>query len=323
MSVVSVRWQTHLSRTGDSSDATATAEEYFIVICSADTDSTQVWGAVDPTSGLIAPTYGSLHPTQGTLYCNGTQYTPAEQNTRRIFQVRANYTDDFDQDPLTEPAAIEWDFAEDGDQPYFLDFTSPATPSNYLSSTAQPPTSSSGPKMVTNSAGEQFSDFLTRNGGSITATYSVNVEPSSAASIAQTLVAYTYPVPSINSGGFTFDGLSIGTGQALIKGGTIGAVQRTKIEGEWVYYRNVKYSLAYKQNWDDSIDDRGYNEQWGSDPSGNTTLKEIVKGLPPVKPDRPWPLDGSGAAKPNITDPPSKLTFKPYPQQSFGVFDFE
>jgi hypothetical protein len=300
MAVKNVQWQTHLSRSGNQNDGTGFAEEFFVIECDADADTTAIQGA--SFGGIAAPIFGSTHPT-ASLYCNQTEYTPMSQNTRRVFQCRADYSDDPIVDPLTLPPAIEWDFSEDGDVPYFLDC-------------------SSTPKPVTNSAGELFQDYLTRANGAITASFSINLTPGAAASMASTLTQYTYPVTAVNSGGITFDGLTLNANQARIKGANISALTKQLVFGTYVQFRTVKFNLAFKANWQDKIDDRGFNQKWTSNADGSVTLKEIVKGVPPTKPDRPWPLDGNGNAKPNITDMPSQLTFQPYPQMSFSVFNF-
>jgi hypothetical protein len=298
MSVTSVNWQTHLSRSGNQNDGTAFAEEYFVIQCNADTNSTSIQGA--SAGGTTAPLYGSLHPVQSFLYCNSTEYTPMQQNTRQIFQCRAMYTDDPIVDPLTQPAVINWNFSDDGQQPYFLD----------CSSTPQP---------VVNSAGELFSDYLTRANGTITATYAINLTPSAAASMAQTLVNYTNPVPAANQGGFTFDGLSISDNQALIKGATISGLQKQNVLGVYVQYRTVTYSLAFKYSWQDKVDDRGFNAKVSS----GTGLQPIVmSNLTPQQLSTPWPLDGSGNAKSSPSATPASLTFQPYPKMSFSVFSF-
>ena len=311
MAVVSVKWQGHLSRSGEQPDGAATAEEYFAIVCDADTDTTAVQGAADPTTGLRAPTYGYAHPTTGALYCNTTEYTPMQQNTRRVFQCRAMYTDQFEQNPLTAPPAIAWDFSEDGETPFFID----CTPSSVTGPNGQP-----GPQPVLNTAGERFQDFLTRKGGTITATFAVNLAPSAAASMAQTLVAYLYPVPATNSTAITFDGLSVSVGQVLMLGANITDLQKTKIYGTLVQYRTVTFKLAFKNVWTYTVDDRGFNQK--ATVGSNTSLQPVPVNPAVAMSPGGWPLDGHGKAKPNITDAPAPLTFYPYPQMTYAPFNF-
>jgi hypothetical protein len=77
-------------------------------------------------------------------------------------------------------------------------------------------------------------------------------------------------------------------------------------------------ATAQIPGWYDVIDDRGLNQLVTV--SGNKVLQPITKGGTPAKPDRPWPLNGSGAAKPNATDTPYSLIFQPYNQQAFTGF---
>jgi hypothetical protein len=322
MAIKRVAWQTQMSKTGEQTDGSAGAEEYFVIESDVDTDSTQVWGTTDPVSNVSSPVRGVAHPTLDYLICVQTQYMPVDQNTRRVFQCRANYSDDFDTNPLNDPPDIQWNFSEDGQKPYFLDCTAGNGSSGSGSNTSQPSTATTGPKRVTNSAGELFEDYLTRAGGTATATFSVNVLPAAAQAMAPTIVAYAYPVTAISSDAITFDGENVAAGQTRLKGGTISGIQKQRVNGEWVYWRTIQYAVAFKSNWDDVVDDRGFNATWAANSDGSTLLKEIIKGAPPVKPDRPWPLDGMGNAKPNATDAPAQLTFKPYPQLPFSVFHF-
>ena len=58
-------------------------------------------------------------------------------------------------------------------------------------------------------------------------------------------------------------------------------------------------------------------------PDGSNKLTEIIKGVPPVKPDSPWPLYPSGHPMANVTDKPTPLlTFYPYPQLAFSGLGF-
>jgi hypothetical protein len=109
--------------------------------------------------------------------------------------------------------------------------------------------------------------------------------------------------------------VTISTGQAKLKAYTAGPVQTEN----GVAYREVQFVMEFRASWDHTIDDRGFNEK---DPAASGKLKEVVKGTPPVKPDKPWPLDGSGAAKAAATDAPAILTFRPYARLSFAGFNF-
>jgi hypothetical protein len=308
MAVTQVSWQAHLSRSGVQTTGELYAEEYFLIKCDGDTDSTTVQGAA--AGGTTAPIYGAAHPA-AAMYCNFTEYRPVQNETRRAFQCRAQYTDEVPVDPLTAPADIQWDFSEAGELPYFLD----CTPSSVTG-----PNGENGPQPVVNSAGDKFQDYLTRATGDVVGTYTVNMVPTLAGLRAGQVIPYVKPVPAMNSDSFSFDGQSITQYQARIKGVRIGGIQVALVNGSKVYYRSVGTTLAFRDDWRLKIDDRGTRFL-----NANNVLQPIG-GLSIVPNDTAntlgWPLDGDGNAKPNRTDDPAQLTFYPYPPMPFSGFGF-
>ena len=77
------------------------------------------------------------------------------------------------------------------------------------------------------------------------------------------------------------------------------------------YYAKTFVFKARKHGWKDKPLDVGYNELVGDKNLNTQKLRQIVdsSGLPLKK---PWPLNGSGAKKPNATDSPAVLEFLPY-----------
>jgi hypothetical protein len=214
-----------------------------------------------------------------------------------LFDVEVGYsTSDtglevFD-NPLSDPVGFEWDFSTSS-QTYFKDETTPTA------------------KYTLTSAGEPFDNLLEREVGEITVTVTQNIAPAGWNPI--TAASYLSPATAVNNASMTIDGASIAAGQARLSGVTCSA---TKTRAG-VSYRTRTITIKLRSSWDQTIDDRGFNE---ADPDHSGKVREITKGAPPVKVDKPWPLNGSGAAKPNATDAPAVLTFKPYPAKDFSVW---
>lgn len=293
MALLSCKEQTQLNRSvAGVSESTAT--RYFVAQYDTQVDTVTAEGA----PGINV---GDSHPTDSDRYVKTIEGRGVDESVGYWFNIQIDYSSTVDQNPLNAPPAISWDFSE-STQPYFIDYDPAGSASNADGSPGKP---------TLNSAGESFENLLERETGSIRATYKVNVpaggyDPSQAVTFNNV----------INDGGFTIDGVSIGDGQGKCRAITGGPLQNTLVNGTRVYYREKTTTIDFRMNWNDVIDDRGFNEK---DPMTMGKLRQIVKGTPPTKPDKPWPLDGSGAAKANITDTPSQLTFKPYKKMSFGA----
>ncbi len=212
--------------------------------------------------------------------------------------MQVDYSDQLttDPNPLNLPPKITWDFSE-ATEPYFLD-------------------KSSTPKPCVTSAGELFQNFLQRETGHISCTYTVN----KSSYTPQTGITYLHVV---NSDAFTIDGIGITAGQAKLSG--IPAAPWVTVNilvagvPTSVRYREVTFKLKFKANWLDVVQDRGLCE---IDPDHTGKLRQILKGTPPLPVDKPWPLDGSGAAKANATDTPATISLHPYATMAFASFGF-
>jgi len=147
--------------------------------------------------------------------------------------------------------------------------------------------------------------------GEITVTITKNIAPGDWDPI--TAATFLYPATAVNNASMTIDGVSVTTGQARITG--IKCTSTKTRAG--VSYRTRTITIKARSSWDHVVEDRGFNEL---DPDNSGKVRQITKGTPPVKVDKPWPLDGSGAAKANSTDAPATLTFKPYPAKDFSVW---
>lgn len=293
MAWIKVGEQSHLSQSEAGADE-STAVRVFVCVSDSPTDSVAAETADDGTTAI--PETAAVHPADPTRRVKSVQVQADEEAPRTVFTVRVNYSSKVEEqkkeeDPTDRPDEITWDF-EDKAQPYFKDETTPT------------------PKNVVNSAGEPFEEFLERDAGSLTATVRRNVAPGYYDPA--TAIAYK---DVVNQGGFRLDGKQIADGQAKLKAYTAGA---TKTENGFTY-REVQWVLQFRESWDDKIEDRGFNEK---DPDNPGHVKAIVTNIPPTKPDKPWPLDGSGAAKLFSDDAPEVLTFKPYKKKSFAKFKF-
>jgi hypothetical protein len=268
---------------------TRQATDYYLVIF----DSAASPIAAEVAAGI--PVYGDSHPDDSTRSFKQKRASCVDNSDRTHWTVQVDYDSAYSlfPNPLSKPREITWDYGE-GTETYFLDHTS------LYGGTSD--------KAVTTSAGETFEKLPERDRGEWTATFVKNV--ASTFSIAPEINA----MQVVNSASFTFDGNTIAAYAAKISGGGLSAVQTEN----GTQFRVLTYKLKFKSGgWLDKFEDRGFNES-----NGTGGLKPIVKGTPPTQTDKPWPLDGSGAKKPNSTDKGAELDFYPYTNMSFSGFGF-
>lgn len=298
MALVSVKedgFQARSNRT--SSEATVT--RFFIATYDTPTNG---WLAEDDvlswietnenSSGILPGDESATYPRR--LKQLQTKIRDSE-SPRMHWEVQVDYSDTItiDQNPLQLPDEISWDFGETNEA-YFID-------------------ENSTPKLVTTIAGELFQNLPTRETGTISATVKRNVSSYDPAQ------AITY-LHACNSDSFTIDGKVVNINQAKMSSISCGGWQFAKVNGVQIAYRQETFHLKFKEDWDDHIDDRGFNEK---DTANAGKLKPILKGTPAgTKVDKPWPLNGSGAAKTNSTDTPYSLDFRPYKQLAYSIFSF-
>lgn len=210
-----------------------------------------------------------------------------------LFDVEVEYSTSeggsIEASPLDVPTDYEWDFSASS-QPYFKDETSGT------------------PQLTTSSAGEPFENLLEREVGEIVVTITKNITPASWDPIAA--AQYMRPATAVNSDAITIDGVSVAIGQARFAGAKATATKTAN----GVSYRTLTVTIKLAESWDHVVDDRGFFEV---DPDEAGKLIEI-KSNDGERLERPWPLDGSGAAKANADDAPAELTFVPYPRRAFA-----
>ncbi|HEV7299261.1 MAG TPA: hypothetical protein VGN72_07845 [Tepidisphaeraceae bacterium] len=295
MAWIKVKEQGQLAESQQTTDE-KTAKRVFVAV--SDVNTTSVAAETASFGGVTVPVLGAGHPDDGNRKVKSVSASP-DAESRKVFTVEVEYSDKLslvalDPNPLDRPAEVSWDF-DDATVPYFTD-------------------RSETPKPVVNSAKERFESYLERETGSITATVTKNIPAAGAGSYsAATALSLK---DTLNGGTITVDGVSISAGQAKLKCWTVGPVQSETVNGVVVNYRQSKILYQFRETWDHVVEDRGYNEKDGT----TGKVKPILKGdKPPTPVDTPWPLDGAGAKKANISDEPEPLTFKPYASAAHGT----
>lgn len=246
-------------------------------------------------------------PAEGSEYKTGdpriaTTISVKPRKSGLIFDVDVDYEtteNELGDNPLTIPVDYDWDFSASS-QPYLKDCTTPNA------------------KMATTSAGELFQNLLERETGVIVVTVTDNI--AAVAWNTQAPLAAQYmsdPSTAVNNAAMTIDGISFSENQVRFGGARCSGIRTSN----GIDYRTRVIVLKLRQHWNDVVEDRGFHE--GAtfvSPGVPKDIKEIVKGTPPTKPEHPWPLDGSGTAKANVSDAPAQITLKPYPPRDMVVW---
>ncbi|MCE9553418.1 MAG: hypothetical protein K8T91_08595 [Planctomycetes bacterium] len=288
MAITSVKLVGQSSTSKRESGGARTAEETYLV--KADAALSTVAAETASAGGVSIPAIGAGH---------------TDDPERKVTNVSAEHKDGH---PMICEVKVEYSTAEanaDGsdkqenplDRPPDIDWGGSDVTESYFRDTADNP--------VVTSAGEPFENFLERERGERILTVTRN----EAALDINLLEDYKH---AVNSDQFVIDGVPIPAGMA--KMGT--ATAKRSRENETDYYAITYPIKLNKAGWKHKVDDRGFNEKDGD------TLKEIVKGTPPVKVDKPWPLNGSGGACATADALPYVLTFEPYFEKPFSVFAF-
>jgi len=261
-----------------------------------------------PAAAILAagiPTPGSVFiDTAGNLaYLSGKDADPRASSTLH-FEVNCEFTTldpaAPDDNPLHQQPGWAFSYTE-GTENYFTD-KSPAGTTNAAGQV--------GPFVVVNSAGDTFEQFKTRERGELQITLTRNEATNDAVGND----AYSH---TINTQVVSLDGNEFAVG--TLKLSPIAATKQTKTLRTGItvtYYAKTYVLKARHEGWHDMPLDVGFNELTGSTVDNTQSVQPIVDdvGLPVTK---PWPLDGLGNAKPNITDAPAVLDFQPYSPAEF------
>jgi hypothetical protein len=302
MAVTSVKKQSAKS-TSKRGQGGKTASDVYLVTCDvAPTSPVVIETATDGVTAI--PAVGNEHDDDAARLV--TTITPAAlDGTRLTWLVTVEYSSsettlvDPGTSPLDEDPTTKWDFSA-ASKPYFIDATGVYS---------------------LNTAGEPFENLLERETGELVVTFSKNIAPATWASLAPDAVTYMSGLgedpdddaTAVNADAFVIDGIGIGEGQARFAGISCGEIQRRN----GIAYRTLQITLKLRKSWNDRIDSRGFNELSAG------SLKEIVKGTPPVKVDKSWPLDVAGAALGSPDAAPALVILVPYPSLSFSIWGFE
>lgn len=253
--------------------------------------------------GTGIPEYGSVHPTNGIIRVTSID-AELSGDSLRHYKVTVEYTQkeqaDKPDNPLDRSPEIAWSYAE-ATEPYFLDRT---------------PESEKGPKPVTNSAGEPFDQYLERECGTLTITIMRNELTYDAAAIDQ----YSH---TVNSKSVRIDNTIYDPGTLKLSPVTATKQRETYTDAQGnpvtvTYYKKTYVLKASRAGWNHKVLDVGVNERVEVDDPDHEGTKLVM--LRPImdrpqsthQTTKPWPLDGQGQKKPNISDKPEELTFRPY-----------
>jgi hypothetical protein len=133
---------------------------------------------------------------------------------------------------------------------------------------------------------------------------------------------------TVNDGAVVIDGVTYAAGTCKLS--PITATKQTEkinVNGTQVtvvYYRRTMTIKARHEGWDHLVQDVGVNEKTTVTSTNGPVvqIKPILNSIG-VQVKKPWPLDGNGKAKPNVTDTPETLTFKPYTRMSWSGLTFD
>lgn len=224
--------------------------------------------------------------------------TPASLGTVLDYIVTCDYEvpeRSFEPDPLDRPDEISGDFTTEL-RPFFQDLTSPT------------------PKQVLASTGEPFDDLPQRYAGIFRFRVTGNRPTTTDVALWASYLGPT--AASYNNSSVTIKGITFAAKSLLLLGAKFSEAKENHYE-----YQRWEWDLGVNVDTSDGweilkIDDRGYTFYDAG------YYKPIVVGEPPEKTPTSWPLDGSGGKKPNASDAPASLEFKPYYPRSFSVFSF-
>ena len=298
MAVISVN-EKHDRRRSSYRDGRKVHVRVFLVTTDDINDGTAVAMSADDGTTRV-PHYGQSYPGEPGMTVASIEADPW-QGSGTHFEVVVEYTSgEFigpPGNPLDRPPEITWGNTE-ATAPYFIDRSNP-------------------PKPVVNSAGDPFDQFLEREEGEMVITITINEETHDAAD------ADTYS-HTINPGPVLIDATTFAA-----KTLKLSPIQATKVTERveengavqtFTYYRRTYTLKARRQGWDDKPLDVGTNEKVG-DLANGFKLRPIVDGTNlPVK--RPYPLNGEGRRKPNPTDTPAELEFRPYELKDWAGLKF-
>lgn len=286
MAIVSVK-ELHQKRRSSVKDGKTSHTRAFIVITDDIADGT--------AAAILAPAvprYGHAHPIDTACTVTSVDADPVNDSSNH-FEVVCEYAAGDSgfvvvDNPLNRPPEVSWN-SNETTTAYFLDNSNP-------------------PKLVVNSAGEPFDNYLERETGEL----GIQITMNEATFDASAADAFSH---TINDGPVIIDKTTFAEGTLKLS-----PIQATKVkervETDGVvmvvtYYKKTYTLKARRDGWKDKPIDTGLNERVGNLAAG-FKLKPIVDVTnAPVK--KPWPLNGTGRKQSgDTTVPPVTLEFEPY-----------
>jgi hypothetical protein len=289
MGVVSVK-PLHLRQRSQYRDNKTTHTLVWLVQCSSITDgaATAIWadGVPRPGSAFI--------DTIGQVATLASIDVDLHDKGDRQFEVSCEFDTSIisgGDNPLDQPWGYAYTYQESTEN-YFIDRSDPAGDSG------------TNNKPVTNSSGQAFQQFMTRENGMLNITLTRNVATYSPAD----LDVYKH---TINMAVITIDGTEYDIG--TLKLSPITATKNTVTLQDMTvvtYYAETLQFKARHEGWHDHPLDIGTAELVGVKLQNTQLTRPIVDsdGTPVTA----WPLNGSGVKMPNATDTPATLDFEPY-----------
>jgi len=262
----------------------------FLVTCTQNVASPYaLYGATDGVDAV--PSLGDAHPDDADAFVSSASLKAnmMQRNAdgKWVFQVELTYetvvgSGSLDPNPLTRPAEI----SVGGET---------ITADTFLDRNGKP---------IVNSAGDPFETFLQKEDGDLTIEITRNESSFDVVRAAQ----YKH---AINDSSITIIGVSFSARQLKM-----GIINAQKIKENGTTYWKVRYPLKARfDGFRVKVADMGYNQLIAGTPKKRDQI--LANGLPV---DRPWPLDGAGAKKPNPDDAPATLTFEVSEELDFTVF---
>lgn len=265
-------------------------------------------GYVDPyvactssDGSTTIPARSDAHPADSAALCYQIEAVPlmeqANDNGTMVYEVRVRYTTRQDwgslaTPPLSRPAEYSGG-GQSGTESFLFDVDDVP---------------------VVNSAGDRFEDLPVRENAAQSITITRN--ESSLALDDFALYSHAINSDSVTILGITFDPQTL----------KLDPPQWQRLTEDGTTYYRVTYTLRirplsgrYPDGWRLTLDDVGYNEKTTA--GGSTTVRGIVDAHGKEL-RRPWPLNGSGVKKTNITDAPARFYWKAYLELAFAGFGF-
>lgn len=314
MAVVSVKELHQYRRSSIDESGNPTHTRAFLVITDDKADGTAVALTAKVMSGetvaAAVPAYRSPHPKSDGTRALSISAEPHNDSDLH-FRVTVEYAiPDFGEvpdDPLKMPAEITYG-ATESTEPYLYD-RSPE-PEDWAPSTD----GTWRGRPVVNSAGDRFDEFRERESSE----EMITVVTNEATYSSRAMRAYRQ---TVNAEDITIDGETYPAG--TLKLSPITAQRIWHEPTAKFYYRVIKVVKSREEGWNDYVLDLGTAEldyKTADPPPRHEKCNRMpILDASGQRVEKPWPLNGKGKKKPNPTDVPATLEFRPYAWKSWAA----